>query len=151
MQQLENLAYQSTRVLPQKQQIYFVVGDLERMSASVLYTGDLPSFSNGGLVPSGDSYGAGDTPADRVNLGGPVKYRPGEDFTVLDLPNLGVQLHMHERPGGKALFKDHKGNKIAEINSYDAAIAALSDKGREIYEELCKTVPISQKIKWGIK
>lgn len=38
---LEQIAYESPRVLEQKQQVY-VVGDLESLSASALYTGDLP-------------------------------------------------------------------------------------------------------------
>ena len=48
--QLENLAYEARSVQAQRQQVYFVVGDLESLSASALYTGE-PCGSHGGFGP----------------------------------------------------------------------------------------------------
>jgi len=46
--QLENLAYEARSAQTQRQQVYFVVGDLETLSASALYTGE-PCGSHGGF------------------------------------------------------------------------------------------------------
>lgn len=46
-------------------------------------------------------------------------------LTITNLPESGVQLHTHERPGGTTHIK-YKDGTYTEINSYDAAIADLS-------------------------
>mgnify|MGYP001594863022 CR=1 FL=1 len=157
MKQLENLIYLSVRSLPQRSQEYFVVGDLEKLSASALYTGDLPPLSAGFGVGMGDSYGAGDCPADRVNLGGPglpSLHFTNKKLSVLSLPNLGTSLHIHEGAGGSAHFKHDKGkgaDKYSQINSYDAAMATLDPETRRIYEIICEGLSSLDKKKWGIE
>ena len=55
--QLENLAYETRNVQAQRQQVYFVVEDLEILSASALYTGE--PFGNRGGFGSMPSIGPG--------------------------------------------------------------------------------------------
>lgn len=146
MQQLEQTLYESPRIQGKKQQVYFNLGDLESLSASVLYTGDLPPMGPGGFGFSQgvDSYGAvppiftkdgravsGDSPA----LYEPAKIQPLPDLTVRDLPASGFQLHIHEEAGGYTHFTHlTNGEKsYSEINSYDAAMA---DGGPSAYEGL---------------
>ncbi len=101
--------YQTGISRQQQPKTYFVVGNLEYLSASALYRvgsgplkfNDIPMFGHTPSVPSGP-------------------------LTIRDFPASGFQLHIHERPGGKALFKSYSGKKIAEINSYDAAMADSS-------------------------
>ena len=49
----------------------------------------------------------------------------GTKLTIRDFPASGFQLHIHEGEDGTAKLKDYKGNKISEMNSYDAAMADL--------------------------
>lgn len=49
----------------------------------------------------------------------------GIKLTIRDFPSSGFQLHIHEGQDGTAKLKDYKGNKISEMNSYDAAMADL--------------------------
>lgn len=60
-----------------------------------------------------------------MGLSRPLKFesKPGyEPLSGLRLPELGVDLHIHENPYGKAHIK-YKDGTYSEINSYDAAMA----------------------------
>jgi len=144
MQQLEQTLYESPRVQEKRQRVYFSLGDLESLSANVLYTGDLPPMGPGGFgfSPGGDSYGAvppiftrdgrtvsGDSPA----LYEPAKIQPLPDLTVRDFPASGFQLHIHEGETTKASsIMDYLRNKSL-LSSYDAAMA---DAGKPAYDAM---------------
>ena len=91
---LEQIAYEILRT-EQRQQAYFVVGDLESLSASALY------------------YGKGNAvmPGERISL------------TIRPLgPNSA--LHIHEGKDGTAHIKTRK-NEYVQITSYKAAMIDL--------------------------
>jgi len=97
--QLENLAYESKPIQAQKQQVYFVVGDLEKLSSTALY-----GYGNGG---------------DSGNSGG---------FSYISLPGMNVQAHCHEGANGTTHFKTFKGEKIRMLDSYQFAMGDLYAK-----------------------
>src|SRR3989338_10470860 len=145
---------QTQRTMPERRQRSYTIVDLESLSASALYTGEIQNGASD-WVGNMSSLGGGDIfggtrrrsifdrldesveeykrahPSlfpDKPSMGTsrPLKYEPRpfkyEPLTIRDLPESGVQLHIHEQPGGKAHLKYNDGT-YSEINSYDAAMA----------------------------
>jgi hypothetical protein len=53
----------------------------------------------------------------------PPSFGPNNPLTIRDFPSSGVQLHIHDGPGGTAHFKTYDRKDTIPINSYDAAMA----------------------------
>ena len=110
-QQLEKVLYKST---PKEKAIegsrVLRARDLERMSATVLYTDHLPKCGAGGFVPSGkDAYDA-ILEQNTIN-DAKITGMQGGKLTVVDLPGVGVQMHMHEGSGAQRIYNPMISNK----------------------------------------
>ena len=112
MQQLENLAYESPRVSEGKQEVY-QTDDLERLSATHLGYG-----KGGSSLGSPGAFGIVRTPL-----------MDEKSLSIVDLPSLSVQIHIHEGAGGSANVKGYGSLKGEQISSYDAAMADYYAEG----------------------
>ncbi|MFA5071879.1 MAG: hypothetical protein WC511_05995 [Candidatus Pacearchaeota archaeon] len=113
------------------EQKLFDVNSLNNLSASALYSGDVPIYTPNGVISSKD-----------VGIYSNSESTPllpkfsKSDLTVINLPFSGTSLHIHEEAGGITHFKHDKGKnaeRYSEINSYDAAMA---DAGKPAYDAM---------------
>ena len=131
---LEQGLYETRQAEAREPTIYFTVGDLESLSASELYTSNLPPMSGGfggggGLPPMGGGSGNG------PKFPGPKFDKPAIfDIKPIKVPTLkirplgiGADLHIHERDGFMtgASLKDHGAKKGIKLTGYQASIADL--------------------------
>jgi hypothetical protein len=106
-----------------------VINDLENLSSTKLYSGKIwIGGMNGGFVDSASAPGF-------ASEGSSPSFRANDNLTVRDFPALSFQLHIHEDPDGKAKLKGYDGEKLSELNSYDAAMA---DGGPVAYDAMEK-------------
>ena len=108
----------------ERQTTYFVVGDLESLSASALYTGDLP--------PMGPS-GCGALPSAKVSDVKPLDIpmfgiSGNSGMSFIDLPSMNLQAHCHEGANGTTHFMNYDREKIQMLDSYQFAMGDLYAK-----------------------
>ena len=161
---------QTQRAMPERRQRSYTIVDLESLSASALYTGEIQNGASD-WVGNMSSLGGGDIfggtrrrsifdrldesveeykrahPSlfpDKPSMGTsrPLKYEPRplkyEPLTIRDLPESGVQLHIHENPGGSASLVDYSRKHIG-MGSYDAAMADLLADNFDLKKYLTKS------------
>ncbi len=78
---------------------------------------DAPTIAQNRMYQTIDTYTGGTTQLYSFDP-------PKPNLTIRDFPVSGVQLHIHEGPGGTAHLKTKK-NEYFNLNSYDAAMADL--------------------------
>lgn len=168
--------YRPTQIqinLPEQRQRTYTIRDLESLSSTALYTGELQngasdwrrsmhSIFGDDFQIGGSAFGEDKTIMRRASeeferenkefernrkeferkysglcnptmgssrpldaSGRPINEGYGS-LTSIRLPESGVELHIHEQPGGITHLKYDKGWGYTEINSYDAAMADLT-------------------------